>query len=140
MDSSRRMLGINNVMQDVPGLVHEVQVEATFPDGTKLVTVHSPITLDNGDFKLALYGSFLPLPKQADFGPPMLKKLVPIGYVFTPKDDSGNPETVVLNPGKDGILVSVTNTADRPIQVGSHYHFVETNPYLEFDRKIAYGR
>ena len=45
-----------------------------------------------------------------------------------------------LNPGKDGILVSVTNTGDRPIQVGSHYHFVETNPYLNFDRKISYGR
>lgn len=134
MDSSRRLLGLNNVMQDVPGLLHEVQVEATFPDGTKLVTVHSPVTLDNGDLKMALYGSFLPVPKPTDFGPQVTRKLVPIGYVFSP------PQTVTLNPGKEGILVSVTNTGDRPIQVGSHYHFVETNPYLEFDRKIAYGR
>ena len=43
MDSSRRMLGIHNVMPEVPALLHEVQVEATFPDGTKLVTVHNPI-------------------------------------------------------------------------------------------------
>ncbi len=42
MDSSRRLLGIWNVMPEVPALLHEVQVECTFPDGTKLVTVHSP--------------------------------------------------------------------------------------------------
>lgn len=45
-----------------------------------------------------------------------------------------------MNPGKDVIVLTVTNTGDRPIQVGSHYHFVETNPYLKFDRKAAYGR
>jgi urease subunit gamma len=42
MDSARRLLGFNNVLSEVPSLLHEVQVECTFPDGTKLVTVHSP--------------------------------------------------------------------------------------------------
>ena len=69
MDSSRRLLGIWNVMPEVPALLHDVQVECTFPDGTKLVTVHSPITLDFGDLKSALYGSFLPIPLNDVFYP-----------------------------------------------------------------------
>lgn len=44
-----------------------------------------------------------------------------------------------LNTGRHNIVVVVRNTADRPIQVGSHYHFAETNHALEFDRKAAYG-
>lgn len=42
MDSARRLLGVNNLFPEVPSLLHEVQVECTFPDGTKLVTVHTP--------------------------------------------------------------------------------------------------
>lgn len=141
MDSSRRLLGIWNVMPEVPALLHDVQVECTFPDGTKLVTVHSPITLDFGDLKSALYGSFLPIPLNDVFYPsPAEEKerkstIVTPGYVFTAKDG-----VITLNPGKDVILLTVTNTGDRPVQVGSHYHFVETNPFLKFDRKAAYGR
>ena len=45
----------------------------------------------------------------------------------------------VLNPGRRAITLVVQNTADRPIQVGSHYHFFETNDALRFDRKKAYG-
>ncbi len=41
--------------------------------------------------------------------------------------------------GRDSITISVANTGDRPVQVGSHYHFAETNPALRFDRKKAYG-
>ena len=44
-----------------------------------------------------------------------------------------------LNVGRPTVTVEVTNTGDRPIQVGSHYHFFETNGALEFDRKAAYG-
>jgi len=145
MDSSRRLLGINNVMSEVPFLLHDVQVECTFPDGTKLVTVHSPITLDYGDLNMALYGSFLPVPSNDAFRPEralsssssgtIATSDVSPGYVFTVKD-----QQITLNPGKDVIILTVTNTGDRPIQVGSHYHFVETNPYLEFDRIKAYGR
>ena len=47
---------------------------------------------------------------------------------------------VVINAGKEPITVRVTNTADRPVQVGSHYHFAEVNPALDFDREAAWGR
>lgn len=50
--------------------------------------------------------------------------------------DDGDIE---LNAGRKTLLVSVSNTGDRPIQVGSHYHFYETNPALEFDRKQSKG-
>ena len=46
---------------------------------------------------------------------------------------------IELNAGRKTLTLSVTNTGDRPIQVGSHYHFFETNPALKFDRKKARG-
>jgi urease subunit beta len=46
---------------------------------------------------------------------------------------------IMLNAGRAGVRFSVTNTGDRPIQVGSHYHFFETNPALKFDRDKARG-
>ncbi|SMY05890.1 urease subunit beta [Flavimaricola marinus] len=45
-----------------------------------------------------------------------------------------------LNAGRDAIVLMVANTGDRPVQVGSHYHFAETNPALDFDRAAARGR
>ena len=55
------------------------------------------------------------------------------GEILTKTDD------VVLNANKDPIRLTVANTGDRPVQVGSHYHFAETNPALEFDREAARG-
>jgi urease subunit beta len=49
-------------------------------------------------------------------------------------------DPVVINQGKDVVTLRVENTADRPVQVGSHYHFAEVNPALQFDRKAAWGR
>jgi urease subunit beta len=46
---------------------------------------------------------------------------------------------IELNAGAPVVTLEVSNTGDRPIQVGSHYHFAETNPALSFDRKAAYG-
>jgi urease subunit beta len=46
---------------------------------------------------------------------------------------------IELNKGRKTVTVAVTNSGDRPIQVGSHYHFYETNEALKFDRKTAYG-
>ena len=46
---------------------------------------------------------------------------------------------IELNAGRKTVTLSVTNSGDRPIQVGSHYHFFETNPALRFDRKKARG-
>ena len=47
--------------------------------------------------------------------------------------------TLELNPGAEVTTLMVSNTGDRPVQVGSHYHFAETNPGLEFDREAAHG-
>ena len=62
MDLGRQMLGRADVLPGVPEMLQEVQVEGTFPDGSKLVTVHHPIVAEHGDLELALYGSFLPVP------------------------------------------------------------------------------
>ena len=55
------------------------------------------------------------------------------GEIFTQDGE------IELNAGRKTITFTVTNTGDRPIQVGSHYHFFETNPALKFDRKAARG-
>src|SRR3954469_107055 len=66
MDLGRQLLGHADVMDGVADLVHEVQIEGTFPDGTKLVTIHNPIVAERGNLELALYGSFLPIPITPD--------------------------------------------------------------------------
>src|SRR5580693_5562706 len=67
MNLGRQFLGRNQVMTGVPSMISEVQVEGTFPDGTKLVTVHHPIASENGNLALALHGSFLPVPEVSVF-------------------------------------------------------------------------
>jgi len=131
MDRGRRLLGRAEVMDGVAELVTEVQVEGTFPDGTKLVTVHHPIVAEHGDLTLALYGSFLPVPERARLAEPVER--LPVGEVLSP------PGEIVLNEGRACVSLAVTNTGDRPIQVGSHYHFFETNRALSFDRGKSYG-
>jgi urease subunit gamma/beta len=107
MEAGAHVVSADQVMTGIAEMIHDVQVEATFPDGTKLVTVHNPIR-----------GS------AHDFTP---------GEVMTPDGD------IVMNEGRDTITVTVSNGGDRPIQVGSHYHFAETNPALRFDRAKARG-
>ncbi|XP_054805536.1 urease [Prosopis cineraria] len=131
MDIGKRLLGRRQVLPAVPHLLDSVQVEATFPDGTKLVTVHDAIARENGDLELALYGSFLPVPSLDKF-PPTEDNIIP-GEIIS---GGGN---LTLNPGRKAVLLKVVNIGDRPIQVGSHYHFIEVNPYLVFDRRKAYG-
>ena len=46
---------------------------------------------------------------------------------------------ILLNESREPLSLSVANTGDRPVQVGSHYHFAETNPALDFDRAAAHG-
>ena len=58
--------------------------------------------------------------------------MVPGEYFIKPGD-------ITLNAGRKTVTLTVANTGDRPIQVGSHYHFFETNPALQFDRKKARG-
>jgi urease subunit gamma/beta len=136
MDLGRQMLGRRQVMAGIAEMIAEVQVEGTFPDGTKLVTVHHPIAREDGDLRLALYGSFFPIPELSvfddeDAGP--AGESVPGAYDVAPGE-------IVLNEGRLATAISVTNLGDRPIQVGSHYHFVETNASLRFDRAKAYGK
>jgi urease subunit gamma/beta len=146
MDLGRQLLGRADVMQGVPELIHEVQVEGTFPDGTKLVTIHNPIVAERGNLELALYGSFLPIPPHARPGP----EAAPGRHARVETDPAeagaGVPGEIVCAPGeidansgREVVQVSVTNRGDRPIQVGSHYHFVETNRALDFDRRSTYG-
>ena len=55
------------------------------------------------------------------------------GEIFTAQGD------IILNADRQAIILLVANTGDRPVQVGSHYHFAETNPGLSFDRAAAHG-
>ncbi len=57
-----------------------------------------------------------------------------------PGEILAEPGEIELNAGREAVTVEVANTGDRPIQVGSHYHFFETNDALSFDREAAYGR
>lgn len=138
MSLGKTMLGRRHVLPSVTSTLTELQVEGTFPTGTYLVTVHHPISSDDGDLERALYGSFLPIPSQDLF--PLVdasayepEKLP--GAVIVAKGS----KPIVLNEGRKRIKLKVTSKGDRPIQVGSHYHFIETNPQLEFDRSKAYG-
>lgn len=133
MDVGRRILGRRQVLPGVPELVQEVQVEGTFEDGTKLVTVHDPIAMEDGDLALALYGSFLPVPDAAAFGPTPPAGVAP-GHIEVA------PGSIDLYAGRDRITLSITSRGDRPIQVGSHYPFAATNAALDFDRAAAAGR
>lgn len=132
MNLGRKFLGRRQVMPGVPEMIYDVQVEGTFPDGSKLVTVHHPIAAEDGDLELALRGSFLPVPNVS---------------VFEYSPEEGEPGAVEvkdgeieLNAGRPTAEVRVTNLGDRPVQVGSHYHFIETNAALKFDRGAAYGK
>ncbi|MEM8620797.1 MAG: urease subunit beta [Actinomycetota bacterium] len=110
MQAGRQVLTDDDVIDGVAALVPEVQVEATFPDGTKLVTLHDPIGP----------------------GTSSVSSLVP-GEVVGPD------EPIEINAGRPVTTMTVENTGDRPIQVGSHYHFAEANPALVFDREVAHG-
>ncbi|MCE4222173.1 urease subunit gamma [Methylobacterium sp. C25] len=108
MQAGATVLTADQVMSGIPEMIHDIQVEATFPDGTKLVTVHHPIRGAASDD-------------------------VP-GTVTT------KPGEIVFNEGVERTVIEVANSGDRPIQVGSHYHFYEVNPGLVFDREQARGK
>ncbi|UNI23373.1 Urease [Purpureocillium takamizusanense] len=130
------MLGRRHVLPAVCSTLREIQVEGTFPMGTYLVTVHNPIATDDGDLRRALYGSFLPIPDNEAFPLPPDSEYElhrQPGAVVAVKG------RVVMNENRPRVRLRVTSRGDRPIQVGSHYHFIEVNPQLEFDRAKAYG-
>ncbi len=112
MSKGRELLSTDQVMDGVVDLIHDVQVEATFPDGTKLVTVHEPIQPARGATQSATTKPGAVVVKEGD---------------------------ITLNESRETLTVSVSNEGDRPIQIGSHYHFYEVNPALTFDRESTRG-
>jgi urease subunit gamma/beta len=136
MDLGRRILGRADVLDGVPEMIDEVQVEGTFADGTKLVTVHHPIVAERGDRTLALFGSFLAVEMPAASGS---GGQAPSRHDGAPGEVMAADGEIVINEGRETVEVQISNRGDRPIQVGSHYHFIETNRALAFDRRAAYG-
>jgi len=132
MNLGKRFLGLDDVMPGVADMIHEVQVEGTFPDGTKLVTVHTPVCAEHGDADLALHGSALTRVDGANIDVDNSSSATPGEYFLA-------DGVIELNAGRDTVTVAVTNKGDRPVQVGSHYPFFEANPELSFDREKAFG-
>ena len=133
MEYGATILHKEHVMEGVPQILRMVQVEAVFRDGTKLVTVMDPIRLSGQGARPETWAP-----------PPGVTSVVP--------DEAfpcGEPERVgaiefangpiEINQHRETIELVVTNTGDRPIQVGAHYHIAEANKALSFDRAAAFG-
>ncbi len=115
MSIGKTMLGRRHVLPSVVSTLTELMVEGTFPTGTYLVTVHHPVSSEDGNLEKALYGSFLPIPSNAIF-----PAVDPAHY--DPKKVPGavilaNRGNIVLHEGRQRLALRVTNKGDRPIQV-----------------------
>ena len=110
MELGASVLTSDDVQPGVPVLVGMLQVEGVFPDGQKLVTIHEPIR-----------------PGREPVEGPDPGEVVPA---------EGEIE---LSPGRETVRLTVTNTGDRPVQVGSHFHFFEVNRALRFERERGFG-
>ncbi|MFR3706917.1 MAG: urease subunit beta [Enterobacter hormaechei] len=104
MEAGRHVLTRDQVMEGVPEMIPDIQVEATFPDGSG----SSPSTTRSYE-RVMIPGEYRSSP------------------ATLPQRRARNPSVIVENHG------------DRPIQVGSHYHFYEVNPALKFDREATRG-
>ena len=115
MALGKTMLGRRHVLPCVLSTLASIQIEGTFPTGTYLVTVHHPISSDDGNLERALYGSFLPVPSKDAFSLPDPGEYEPEkapGAVIPVK--SGK---ITLNEGRKRISLKVVSKGDRPIQV-----------------------
>jgi urease beta subunit/urease gamma subunit len=210
MEAGAHVVGADQCMEGIAEMIHDVQVEATFPDGTKLVTVHHPIRSSSSAswwpwrclsrlpawrFRLASLRFFMVMRtavNSARLGrqalpsgsclqprhcmPPALRlalvsrgfrhlpgglfdplgrscnsrcrvgagicRLIGTGYgemTMVPGEIITKDGDIELNAGAATVTLKVANTGDRPVQVGSHYHFFETNEALSFDRDQARG-
>lgn len=108
MSDGRHVLAAAELMDGVAELLDEIQVEATFPDGRKLVTIHQPVVAA---------------------GP----------AAVVPGEVVVGAEPVPLSEGSARRTLDVLNDGDRPVQVGSHFHFADANAALRFDRAAAAG-
>lgn len=103
------VLSPSQVLAEVPGMLHDVQVEATFPDGRKLVTLHHPLG----------HGGSHTAP----------------GGIRTVEGTI----TINERPADARLALRIENTGDRPVQIGSHLHLPDANAALAFDRAAAQG-
>lgn len=105
------ILTTEDVLPGIAAMMDIIQVECVFPDGTKLVTVHEPIR---------------PAPGAA-------------ADPERPGEVRAQAGQLALNEGRRTVTLIAVNTGDRPIQIGSHFHFFEVNKALEFDRAAAFN-
>ena len=105
------ILTTDDVLPGIAAMMHIIQVEGVFPDGTKLVTVHEPIR---------------PAPGSA-------------ADTEHPGAITALEGSLEINAGRRSVTLTAVNTGDRPIQIGSHFHFFEINKAMEFDRAAAIG-
>ena len=110
MDFGGSLLTTDDVLPGVAELIDVLQVEPMFEDGQKLVTVHGPIRPGKRPVEGVVPGEMRPAEGEIE-----------------------------LNAGRPRATLAVRNTGDRPVQVGSHFHFFEVNDALEFDRRAAFG-
>ena len=122
MSIGKRMLGRRHVLPSVVSSLAELMVEGTFPSGTYLVTVHHPISSDDGDLEKALYGSFFPIPTPELFPLPDPKEFVMEkmpGIIVSAKE-----AMITLKEGRKRMTLNVVSKGDRPIQVRIPLHMV----------------
>lgn len=111
MSFGTQILSESDVLPGVSTLLDTIMVEAMFEDGQKLICIHNPIQKAD-------------LPESTE----------------TPGQIAFAAGEITINVGRAAIDIAVCNTGDRPIQVGSHFHFFEVNRFLEFDRPRSFGR
>ena len=105
------ILTTDDVLPGIAAMMHIIQVEGVFPDGTKLVTVHEPIRPAPGS----------------------------VADTEHPGAVTAIEGSLEINAGRRSVTLTAVNTGDRPIQIGSHFHFFEVNKAIEFDRAAALG-
>ena len=115
MSIGKTLLGRRHVQPTVVATLSELMIEGSFTTGSYLVTVHNPVSSDDGNLEKALYGSFLPVPSN-DLFP------LPDASAFDPKAVPGaiivaKEKRVTLNEGRKRIRLQVVSKGDRPIQV-----------------------
>jgi urease subunit gamma/beta len=110
MELGASVLTTDDVQPGVAKLVGMLQVEGMFPDGQKLVTIHEPIRQGREPVEGPEPGEVVPAEGEIE-----------------------------LSPGRESLRLTITNTGDRPVQVGSHFHLFEVNRALRFDRERAFG-
>ncbi len=143
MEAGAHVISRDQVMEGIPEMIHDIQIEATFPDGTKLrpctnrSVEEAPcwlcVPIANAATAICRrpFWPLIPCPPSASGKPKAARLHRPPDYEREDKHDPGEvlaaDGEIELNVGLETVTIEVSNTGDRPVQVGSHYHFAETN-------------